>query len=329
VQRGTIEILRVESSALRKNPLHDPDVREVPVYVPSAAGRSGARLPTIYCLAGYTGGGRSWLNFVPFGENLPERMDRLIAEGAPPALLVMPDCFTRLGGSQYVNSPAIGNYESHLVSELLPLVDRTFVPADMRGLLGKSSGGYGALVLAMRHPALFHAVACHAGDMYFEWSYKPALPKLALAMARTGGLAAWLDSVLAKPKKSGDDLYNLSTLCACAAYLPDASWPLGIRVPFDLETGELDETAWRRFCAHDPIELASHHAAALRSLKLLFFDAGASDEYHLQLGARVLAKRLRELHVPFEHEEFPDSHRDTAYRYDVSLPKLGRALTSP
>src|SRR5690349_8057946 len=100
--RGTIEILRIESALLRDNPLGDPAAREIPVYVPPGA--AGRPLPAIYCLAGYGGGGRSWLNVVPFGENLAERMDRLLAGGAPPALLVMPDCRTRLGGSQYVSS---------------------------------------------------------------------------------------------------------------------------------------------------------------------------------------------------------------------------------
>jgi len=322
-KRGTIELLRVESNALSGNPLGDPHVREVPVYVPPGGGRA----PALYCLAGYAGGGRSWLNVVPWGENLAERMDRLIAGGAPPAYLVMPDCFTRLGGSQYVDSPAIGQYETHLVQELVPLIDRTFAPSGSRGLMGKSSGGYGALVLAMRHPALFHAVACHAGDMYFEWSYKPALPQLALAVARAGGVAAWIEGLLAKPRRSGEDFVNLSTLCACAAYLPDPRAPLGFRLPIDLDTGRLDEASWQKFCEHDPIVLAPRHAAALRSLRLLYLDAGLLDEYHLQLGARILARTLRELAIPFEHEEFPDGHRDTSYRFDVSLPKLARALT--
>jgi enterochelin esterase family protein len=327
VRRGTIEMLRVESSSLAANPLGDPAVREIPIWLPpAAAGRVKTRLPVLYFLAGYTGGGRSWLNFVPFGENLAERMDRLCAAGMPPVIAVMPDCYTRLGGSQYVNSPAIGAYENHLVHELVPLVDQRFATSGARGLIGKSSGGYGALVLAMRHPELFAAVACHAGDMYFEWSYKPALPALALALTRTGGVVPWLEATLARPKRSGQDIGNLSTLCACAAYLPDASWPLGIRLPFDLQTGALDEGAWREFCEHDPVTLAPRHQAALASLKLLFFDAGNRDEHNLQLGARVLAATLQKLGVPFEHEEFADGHRDTAYRYDVSIPRLVQAL---
>jgi enterochelin esterase family protein len=327
VRRGTVEILRVDSQALAGNPLGDPSAREVPVWLPP--GRGSEPLPVIYCLAGYPSGGRTWLNVVPWGESLPERLDRLADTGAPPAIVVMPDCFTRLGGSQYVNSAAVGAYEDHLTQELVPLVDQRFGGCGRRGLVGKSSGGYGALVLAMRHPSLFQAVACHAGDLYFEWSYKPALPKLCLAVARAGGVEAWLTQVLARPRKSGEDIGNLSTLCACAAYLPDASQPLGFRLPFDPATGELDADAWQRFLAHDPVELAARHAEALRGLRLLFLDAGSRDEYHLQLGARVLCARLAKLGIGVHYEEFDDGHRDTAYRYDASLPRVMAALARP
>jgi enterochelin esterase family protein len=233
---------------------------------------------------------------------------------------------TKLGGSQYVNSSAIGAYEDHLVAELVPAIDRSFPTSDARGLLGKSSGGYGALVLAMRHPERFHAVACHAGDLYFPWSYGPALPALAWAAAQHGGIVPWFEATLAKPKKSGGDVLNLSTLCACAAYLPDAAAPLGFRVPFSERTGELDPVAWQAFCAHDPCALVNRHADALRRLRLLFLDAGLSDEHFLQLGARIFCGHLRAHGVAFEQQEFADGHRDTAYRYDVSLPKLARAL---
>ena len=314
--RGKVELLRVDSEALRGNRLGDPHVREVPVYVPPG----GGRFPVIFCLAGYTGGGRSWLNWSAWGETLVERFERLLDGGARPAILVMPDCFTRLGGSQYVNSPAIGRYEDHVL-ELVREVDARFPSSGVRGVMGKSSGGYGALVLAMRHPQIFSAAASHAGDMYFEWCYKGELPALALAVMRAGGVEQFLAATLAKHRK---DVPNLSTLCACAAYLGDES---GIRVPFDPQTGELDERLWREFCTHDPVELVTQHAEALRSLRLLFIDAGLRDEHYLQLGARVLAKRLRALGVPCTHEEFDDGHRDTAYRYDVSLPLLSGVLS--
>jgi enterochelin esterase family protein len=70
-----------------------------------------------------------------------------------------------------------------------------------------------------------------------------------------------------------------------------------------------------------------HVATALQGLDLLFLDAGAWDEYHLQLGARRLVHQLQALDIAHEYDEFPGGHRGTTWRYDVSLPKLARALT--
>ena len=116
----------------------------------------------------------------PWQPGLGERLDRLVGSGAMgEAIVVAPDCFTRWGGAQYLDSPALGDYETHLVREVIPAIDarfRTVATREARAIGGKSSGGFGALVLAMRHPELFAAVASHAGDMYFELS---ALPDLA------------------------------------------------------------------------------------------------------------------------------------------------------
>ena len=63
---------------------------------------------------------------------------------------------------------------------------------DARAIGGKSSGGFGALVLAMRHPDLFSAVASHAGDMYFELSVLPDLAVAARTLRRHGGIDGFL-----------------------------------------------------------------------------------------------------------------------------------------
>ena len=116
------------------------------------------------------------------------------------AIVVMPDCFTRYGGSQYLNSSATGRYEDHLVRELVPSGRphvRTMADPGARAVVGKSSGGYGALVLAMRHPDVFGLVASHSGDCYFEYCYLPDFPKCLDVLARHGGsaerfLRAWV-----------------------------------------------------------------------------------------------------------------------------------------
>ena len=43
--------------------------------------------------------------------------------------------------------------------------------AEHRGIQGKSSGGYGAMVTPMLRPELFGGLATHAGDALFEICY--------------------------------------------------------------------------------------------------------------------------------------------------------------
>ena len=69
---------------------------------------------------------------------------------------------------------------------------RTQPDRNRRALLGKSSGGYGSVVLAMRHPEVFGLMACHSGDMYFEYCYKPDLIGYVRSIKRYGGLDSFL-----------------------------------------------------------------------------------------------------------------------------------------
>jgi enterochelin esterase family protein len=144
---------------------------------------------------------------------------------------------------------------------------------------------------------------------------------------RAGGIGKWFEAFQAKLQKKHDDLTILNILGMAAAYSPNpAAAPFGIDLPVDLESGELRPDVWERWLALDPVHMAAAHADALRSMKLLFLDCGTRDEWHLHLGARILVRRLRELGVAHEHEEFDDGHMNVGYRYDVSLPKLARAL---
>lgn len=329
---GRVTIERFDSAVLRGNPAGDPHVRRVPVYLPpSYDAAPGRRYPVVFVLTGFTGRGRMLLNDNPWSPALDDRMDALIAsERSGEMILVMPDCFTRFGGSQYLDSPATGRYATHVVEELVPWVERTFRTRpgrDHRGVAGKSSGGYGALVLGMRHPDVFGAVACHSGDMEFDYCYRGDLPRFVSAVQRAGGLQRWLEAFEARVQKPHDDFTVLNILGMAAAYSPDpAEAPFGIALPVDLDTGAFREEVWRRWLEHDPLRLAERHAEALRSLRLLYLDCGTRDEWHLHLGLRLFAARLRALGIAHEHEEYDDGHRNVSYRYDVSLPKLSAAL---
>lgn len=323
---------RIASAVLAGNPLGDPTTRALPVLLPPGyTGDGDRRYPVIYGLTGYGGRGGMLLNDNPWQPNLQQRLDRLYADGMPPAIVVLPNCFTRLGGSQYVNSSATGRYEDYVVEEIVPYIDGaypTIAGPEGRAVFGKSSGGYGALIMGMRHADLFGAIACHSGDTAFDLCFLPDFPKVANAIDKAGGVESWLQGFEAKPKKESSDTHVLMIIAMAACYSPNPAAPLGFDLPFEPYTCALREDVWARWLAWDPVEMVGRYADALRSLRLLFIDCGTRDEYNLHFGARRLVQRLREHGIAHEYEEFDDGHRDISYRYDVSLPKLAAALAS-
>jgi hypothetical protein len=328
----SVVVETVQSTVLAGNPLGDPAARRVPVYLPPEYETSEARYPVVYFLAGFSGGGIYLLGESVWGETLPQRVDRLIRSGAvQPMIVVMADCLTRFGGSQYINSAATGRYEDHLVQELVPWIDarfRTRAERDHRIVMGKSSGGYGATVLAMRHPDVFGIAIDHSGDKYFELCYRADIPAAVAALARYEHAAArFLAGFPQPPPERGRHWFSLVNLLAMAScYSPNPAAAIGFDLPFDEYTAALRPTVWQRWLQHDPVELVGAHADALRALRLYYLDCGRWDEHHLQYGARIYTRRLRELAVAHRYEEFEGGHMNVAHRYDVSLQAASAAL---
>ncbi len=322
------QTLEIRSEALRGNPLGDPFERLLHLFVPDDGGAHGP-YPVIWLLGGYSSSPANFLSDEPWGEGMQRRIERLSAQGdLEPTIFAMPDCFTALGGSQYLDSPATGRYEAYLWDECRSAVEARF-SVGKHGVAGKSSGGFGALMQAFRHPAHVKGVACHAGDMGFEYCYLPGFPALAEGLRRHGGVEDFFKAFSAAPKKRSSTWFEpIQALCMAACYSPDPTAPLGIGLPFDPLTAAIRPEVWARWLALDPVRLVDRPEAAeaLRGLDLLFLDAGTRDEYHLQWGLRQLVSKLRALGVAHEHQEFDDGHSGTSYRYDVSLPKLARAL---
>lgn len=327
--QGTVKILRHESPILKNNPAGDKHVRDLIVYLPPGYENGDAKFPVVYCLTGFTGRGKMLLNDNAFTPNLAERMDALIGAGKiKPMIAVMPDCFTRFGGSQYINSTATGNYEDYLTQEIVPFIDanfRTINDRNSRAVMGKSSGGYGSLIMAMRHADVFGLACSTAGDCYFELCYLPDFAKAFRAIK--GDPKALIEKFWNEEAKKGkQDFEGLNTIGMSACYSPNASEELGFDLPFDLETGEIRADVWAKWLEHDPVRLAEKYAENLKSLKLLYIDAGTKDEFALDLGARILSKKLKALGVSHIHEEFDDGHFNISYRYNRSLVLISERI---
>jgi hypothetical protein len=328
--QGTVHRLTVESEALKGNLLGDPTRRIVDVYIP--AGHDGAGLPLLVDIVGFTAGGPAHTNWKNFSENLPERLDRLIATGAmPPVVVAFPDCFTRLGGNQYINSVAMGRWDDFLLQEAVPAVEAQFGCGGQgrRGLFGKSSGGYGAIVHALLHPDFWAAAGIHSGDMGFPLMYGHEFVPVLQALAKTGlEPGAWVDQFWTQQKTKDADIHVIMMLAQAATFDPDPSQPYGIRLPVALDTCEFIADRWANWLKWDPLTLVETHGEGLKQLKALYLDCGDVDQYNMIYGHRRMHRKLDSLGVAHTYEEFADNHSGVDYRMDISLPILAKALTA-
>jgi enterochelin esterase-like enzyme len=327
---GRVVRLPVESDLLRGNALGDPHARTLPVWLPPGYDDSSRRYPVVHYLVGFTGGGESKVGWKPWAESMPQRLERLLAAGRiEPMIVAFPDCFTRLGGSQYIDSSVCGPYARHLTEELVPLVDRllrTRADRRHRAVAGKSSGGFGAMIHGMLHADTWGAVACHSGDAGFELCFRGHLGRTLDEVGRWGSVAAFLDQFEDKKKRSTAEVHAVMHLAMAACFDPQPAHPDGFELPLELHSGRLIPERWANWLKWDPVRLIPEHAAALRRLRLLFIDCGNRDQYQLHYGARQMVAQLKAAGVPHEYEEFSDNHSSVDYRLDVSLPRLSRAL---
>ncbi len=327
---GRLDELEVDSDALRGNALGDPHVRPLWVYTPPAYdAEPERRFPAIYLIQGLTGQLDMWRNRAAFRPTVPELVDRLFAEQeCPPALVVFVDGWTSYGGSQFVDSPAVGRYHTYLCDEVVPFVDaryRTLAEPGHRGISGKSSGGYGAMITPMLRPDLFGGLATHAGDALFELCYVPDFREATRALRDSydGSFDAFWKDFRSRPaftKGTDFPLLNTWAMAACYSANEDGS----IELPFDPSTGKLRPEIWERWLAWDPVRMAERHADALRGLRAIYIDAGTQDQFFLDLGARRSGRRSRRSASPTSSSSC--STRRTA---GSSTATRSRCATSP
>jgi enterochelin esterase-like enzyme len=332
---GSLDFLVVDSELLAGNPLGDSPTR--PLYVYSspgvASGRARGPVPTIYVIQGYTGQVDMWLSRTAFEPTMIERLDAMFATGGcPDGIVVFVDAWTSRGGSQFLNSSSTGRYLDYLCDEVVPFVDGrypVFADRERRGLAGKSSGGYGAMVVPMLRPGVFGALASHAGDALFECAYGPDFPRVARALRDhfEGSYEVFFKRLADTDHFDWErygkpfELYGYS-----CAYSPDPARPGEALLPFELATGRLVEDVWERWLELDPVRMAPVRVDALRSMRRIYLDAGKSDEWFLDLGAQAFAQELDTLGVEHSLDLFDGKHGGITYRYPGAIRELLIAL---
>jgi S-formylglutathione hydrolase FrmB len=332
--RGRFEEHVFESEALEGNPLGDPHRRPLWVYLPPGYDEApDERFPSVYLIQGLTGQLDMWRNRTPFRKNTPELVDDLFADPTtPPAVVVWVDCWTSIGGSQFLDSPGTGNYLTYLCDEVVPWVDatyRTLAERDHRGIQGKSSGGYGAMVVPMLRPDVWGGLATHAGDALFETCYMPDFRDAARALRDRydGSFEAFWKDFRSRPagSKDGDDeLLNTWCMAACYSADPDGT----VQLPFDPVTGRTREDVWARWLERDPVRMVATHADALRSMRAIYVDAGDKDQFFLDLGAEAFRRELEAIGVTdVFFELFDGTHSGIEYRYPLSMRYLAERLS--
>jgi len=331
-----LDKLVVESEILAGNPLGDPARRPLYVYSsPGVVDGTATDVASIYVLQGFSNQLDMWLGRSSFEPTVIERFDAMFGapdHDCPDSVIVFLDAWTSIGGSQFLNSTATGNYTDYICDEIVTFIDAHYPTAGsaaFRGIAGKSSGGYGAMVLPMLRPDVFGALASHAGDALFEVCYLPDFGRAARALRDHygGSVEDFLGEFRSgAPFDWGRHGVLINVYAMAAAYSPDPDRPGRVLLPFDPATGRLDEDVWALWLEHDPVRMAPRHAQALRGLRRIYLDAGRSDEYLLDLGAQAFAAELDELDVAYTLELFDGGHGGISHRYPAAIRELLLAI---
>ena len=307
ISAAQLEVLEVRSVKLKNNPLGDPTARRVAVIVPDAVKRD-VPLPLVIYLPGW--GGSSEDVIAQGGGWLAHAVDKMAGAGLALRLAVV-DGRSRYGGSQFLNSGATGDYADYVAEEIAPAVEAKYPVAKdaafPRIIAGHSSGGYGALMLAMSHHAKFSAVVALSPDSDFEVTHKPivsqpsvrAITPAEIEGVMTGG---------GKSRLPGDGLAHM-VMGLCANYAPVAGKPGRFEWLYDAR-GNFRAEAWQRWLDLDPLHVVRKRADAFAPAQRVYLDGAEHDEFGANIGARKIHEVLRERKSPVTFYESPGHHGD-------------------
>lgn len=327
-------ISTVHGSSLETTVSGENPERRIAVYLPpSYATSPDRRYPVVLLLHGIGGTDRDWSPDASIPGSRFGTLERLMNEGIASGrlaemIVVLPDQMTLAGGSFYTDSPVTGRWEAFTVHDLVTWVDttyRTLPDAESRGIAGHSMGGYGAIMLGMKHPDVFSVV----------YGMSPALLGWgADLVADNPAFRTVLD------RQDWSDLqsrWEAGIVCASQAFSPNPNRPpFFVDFPFALADGKLvpNGDAHKAWEEKFPILLAPRFRDNLLQLRGLRFDAGSRDEFtHIPFTSGELSRVLSDLGVPHVYEEYNGDHRNrlwgqTGRMYTEVLPWFSLLLKS-
>jgi enterochelin esterase-like enzyme len=289
---GTLEQGQITSQALANNRLGDPAKRDFRVYLPPSYNTSDKRYPVVYALHNFYGDEN---DMIPMSREL----DRLVASGeVQEMIIVFVNGENKFGGSHYLSSPTIGDYESYIVREMVAHIDanyRTIPVRDSRGITGCSMGGEGAIRLAFKYPDVLSVAVPMSGIYNFE-DYPEWEP------AR---------DLFQRTPEDFDDFaripWQIHVLIAYAAgAAPNSNKPpFYLDMPFENMNGEVQivPEVWEKVNAVDPVHAVRQYLNQPLRLRGLMIYHGEYDQYHPVDLARNFDKMLTELGVEHEYLE--------------------------
>jgi S-formylglutathione hydrolase FrmB len=329
--KGQIKINKFSSKILKNNPLKDPYIRDIIVYLPKGYLKSYSKgYPTVFLLPSFGNNNYSTINSNPFSSNIYQTLENLIEEKkCGEMIIVSVDCFNKFGGSQYLNSNAIGNYRDYLLNEIVPYIDSKYNVSE-KAVIGKSSGGYGAITIGMQYPKIFKAIVAHSFDSAFEYCYLPDFPIAFKMLKKAGGPKKWLAKFWNKENENEkNDFVTLNILAMAAHYSPKKlnGSKVDVNLPFDLKTGELNEQIWIEWKNKDPINMIDNLKNNLKNIDLLYFDCGINDEFNLFIGTKIFSEKCKRFGINHEYIEYDGGHFNTNFRYSISLSKIYNSMS--
>jgi S-formylglutathione hydrolase FrmB len=301
-----LDVLEFSSRALKNNPLHDSVVRKVAVFLPSQY-ETNQPIPIVYYLPGY---GSSSDKFIQ-ESNKWRACTQEVADEVAPVLFVVVDGRNRWGGSQYLNSPAQGNYADYVCDEIVARVEARYRirrGTPRRIIAGHSSGGFGALRLAMSRPRLFDGVVALSPDSDFQYSHLPLVKLPGVTNSALDEIRSYMAAEMKLPRpKNGDLIYALGLSAAYA--------PAGRGHPGQFEWlydagGRFREEVWQRWMANDPLSIVQRTPGAFGVSQSIYLDGAAQDEFRANVGAQKIYEVLRHRAACCTFYEPPGKHGD-------------------